>query len=562
MRMANLSKQSRGINALAIKYKNILNISIFILFIAAVYTPYIAFGTFNYDDWSVSQLGLSSATVVEATSKYFINFANRPLAALYYGLISRFEDRAYLYILLNIGMWEISILIIGNVIKSQIGVVGGVFFIYLASIPLVSSTIIFSPGMQSLGSFALLNWALSLYVLKVGVIAKSYSYVFISAFFIFLMTISYEVFFPLLWVSILYPCFKAHSFRLIKRDRNIFILNAVCIVLIVIAAYLYQTKIIPKIFNDLGGISRFRSVNIETLPLIIKFTLRIVFYEYPALLWKGIFHSPVDLISIRFIVPLLIAVLGITWMTELFKFNERAMGGGGVVWWISLLLAIFGVALIHWAASVGPTAFGYANRGLGSLAIILPLMISSVITYFLKYGKFLKIIGISTGIVVFAISSACFFHVSSNFIEISRLHKVIMRDIDYQFKRYESVRAPRILLADVPQFLQEDFNGETVYSDEVHDFAMSLNQDYPGQYSRSGTLTTKKVCSKIPRVYINRDVLKIIGPDNDIPIEQIWFYRFSIRDKESMLIKVSDPQSMNEIITKWFVCSDSAWVNR
>ena len=217
-------------------------------------------------------------------------------------------------------------------------------------------------------------------------------------------------------------------------------------------------------------------------------------------------------------------------------------------------LGFVGVGFIHWGAAVAPTLFGYSNRGLGSLSILIPFLIAVLLSYGLNRSKILDWIIFLTAVGIFAIQLSCFMLVRSNFIEISRLQKIIMLDLEESFYKHGDVPSPRTVLADVPEFLPTDYNGENIYSDEVHDWAMSLSIFNPGIYVRSATLTTKKVCASPKRAYIQGDNLILVGPDNSIPIKNLWFYRYDVKSSQSSLVEINSPKQMQDLLDSQFIC--------
>jgi hypothetical protein len=528
---------------------------IYFLYVLSIYGIYLISGGFVYDDWSVITMSVSTNSVLDAYLNYFPNFTNRPFAPLYYALISRFGTNPFGYILLNCLLWCVAVLCVGKVVANIFGNYVQVIFIYLASIPLVSSTLIFSPGMQSLGSFSLLLWAISFLLLYRGITSLSYACIGLSLVFILAMLLSYEVCLPLLFLSIIQPLIVGDFDWRRKGDRNIFIVNFIGIGVIVLFVLAYQKVLVPMFFGDGENITRLRVNNLEGLTFILHMTKLLVTEEFPMLLRRGLSitrHSPV---SIDTVIPLLLGCIGI-----LLAFIDSH--GRNVlrfkIYFLCLcacILGIVGVGLIHWGAAVGPSLFGYSNRGLGSLAILLPLLFAVMLGFLLNRNKIFNwfILLVSFGILSAQLSS--FMLVRSNFIEVAKLQKILISDLNDSFKKYSDVNIPRIVLADIPEFLPSDFNGETIYSNEVHDWVMSLNLTYPGRYSNSATLTKKKICSTPKRAIIDGDMLVLVGPDISIPINNIWFYRYDISSSQSFLIPIKDSKALKSLFETEFDCS-------
>ena len=531
------------------------NFILYTLYVVSIYGAYVIFGSFIYDDWSVIKMAVSQNSVLNAYVEYFPNFINRPLAPLYYGLISRFSDNAFGYILINCLLWCGAVLCIGKIVGNVFGAYVKTIFIYFASIPLVASTLIFSPGMQSLGSFALFLWAISFLLLFHSLVTKSIAYISFSMVFVLAMVLSYEVCLPLLFLSIALPLVVGNFKWENKRDRYFFLGNILGVAMIVVLALIYQKVLAPILFGSAGNISRLRITNFENLTLFLHLTKLLMIEEIPELLGKGLHITRYSSISLDFVIPFVIGCTGI-----FFAFKE-SIGRNLLplknyfLMVIACILGVAGVFAIHWGAKVGPSVFGYSNRGLGSLAILLPLLFAILIGFVFNRSKFLNWVILLASFGILAAQLSSFILVRSNFIEVAKLQKIIISDLDESFKKYGDVSIPRIVLADIPEFLPSDFNGETIYSNEVHDWAMSLDLFFPGKYANSATLTAKKICSTPKRAVIDGDKLVLAGPDISIPIKNLWFYRYDINSKQSSLIPIKDPKEMESLLETQFDCS-------
>src|SRR5262249_58628206 len=125
---------------------------LFLVFIGLVYGRYVQQGGIIYDDWAVWHLGLQPGNLLGAYKYWYPLFAFSPLAPAYYALTSRFEGFALGYILVNLVLWCGSVVLSAMVLRKLIGSRFAVLFAFLAVIPTLSSTMIFSPAMQSIHS--------------------------------------------------------------------------------------------------------------------------------------------------------------------------------------------------------------------------------------------------------------------------------------------------------------------------------------------------------------------------------------------------------------------------
>jgi hypothetical protein len=532
----------------------LINVLIYCLYVASIYGAYVRFGSFIYDDWSVAALGLSTDSVITAFFRYFENFTNRPLAPLYYGFISRFGANPSGYILVTCVLWSSAVLIIGLVISAVVEWYVAAVFIYLACIPLISSTLIFSPGMQSLGAFSLFLWALSFAFLYFGAVKRNYTFVNLSLLLVLAMVLSYEVCFPLLSMSLLLPLLVKNFVWSDKFWKKLFLINAFSIVAIVLLAIFYQKILAPYLFGEIGNLSRLRTANFDGLIFILKLTYELIATEIPNLLLKGFLVTYEQTTSKALVVPLLLGCCGI-YLSYKYSLTVKSRNSKKYhLLVLASLLGIVGVGLIHWGAAVGPSVYGYANRGLGSLAILLPLLIALLLGYLLNRSRLLNwmLLFVAFGILFLQLSS--FMLVQANFIEVARLQKQMIYDLDRRINEVNKRDFPRIVLADIPEYLPNNFNGENLYSDEVHDFAMSLEIFFPGRYSHGATLTKKKVCANPKRVYVDMDKLVLAQPDLSVPINSIWFYSYDIKKNQSFLIMIRNAKEMQDLLERQFHC--------
>lgn len=128
-----------------------------------VYAPYVIWGGIIIDDWAVVYHLADSPhppSIWESYLSWFPLFSNRPLAPIALALTSHlFAGCPRGFILTNLCFWFGAILLLIAAVRPYHGPVFGYLLLLLAAFPAISSTVIFSPAMQMLGTISIFLWA-------------------------------------------------------------------------------------------------------------------------------------------------------------------------------------------------------------------------------------------------------------------------------------------------------------------------------------------------------------------------------------------------------------------
>jgi hypothetical protein len=178
-----------------------------LLLIFLIYTPISIFGYFIQDDLGIVA-NIGSSKFAQALSDICQVNNNRPLSCFYHAILTRLPAVYQFYFLINLIFYICFVL---NIIKIFEFIFNNIFlkkifFIFLI-FPFFSFTIIYSPAMQSMGTFALLLWSVSLYFLKKFIINSNKINIISSFIALFASFLVYESPLPLLAVSIFFPLF-------------------------------------------------------------------------------------------------------------------------------------------------------------------------------------------------------------------------------------------------------------------------------------------------------------------------------------------------------------------
>jgi hypothetical protein len=217
-----------------------------------------------------------------------------------------------------------------------------------------------------------------------------------------------------------------------------------------------------------------------------------------------------------------------------------------------IISSIFAVALMHAAAGVEPHINGYLNRGLGSLSILFPMLISCLL---LKSNKNSLVIKLT--IILYAGYLSSFVIQRDNYINSKDIQTKIINDLDSKVRSKKIINNKEkdavVILANIPEFLTNNLNDETIFSDEVTDWQMALNQNSKITYL-STTMTKRKICGDKKRYKISDGHIYFFDPNFETKISDIWFYEFDQKDQNSIIKKIRNENDMNQIIKDHFKC--------
>ena len=216
-----------------------------------VYAPYVIWGGIIIDDWAVVYHLADSPhppSIWESYLSWFPLFSNRPLAPIALALTSHlFAGCPRGFILTNLCFWFGAILLLIAAVRPYHGPVFGYLLLLLAAFPAISSTVIFSPAMQMLGTISIFLWALSFWLLLREVACDRYSCVPYLLLLAALLT--YEIILPLLSLTVLYPLALRPSNSTDRPSRRFSTCLAkyvLPVVLILLALLILQKWIMPR----------------------------------------------------------------------------------------------------------------------------------------------------------------------------------------------------------------------------------------------------------------------------------------------------------------------------
>lgn len=355
-----------------------------LLLIFLIYTPISIFGYFIQDDLGVVA-NIGSSTFEQALKDICQVNHNRFLSCFYHATLTRLPSIYQFYFLINLIFY---ICFVFNIIKIFEFIFNNIFlkkifFVFLI-FPFFSYTIIYSPAMQSMGTFALLLWSFSLYFLKKFIINNNKINIVVSFILLIASLLVYESPFPLLAVSIFFPLF-------FNSKKKLFLINFLVTIIIVSIIFIIQKFLMPIIYNV--DLSRVRIDFYNYKKIIFLFfvnlilTANIFFYSLEIFLkiLYASFYRPNYLFLSQLILILIIFYSLIFCKVKIYnqKINKKFIK-------VSLLIFIFTIflnSIMHTVANTGLEFIQYNNRALVSLSFIFAFVVSVIFKYFFENNK-------------------------------------------------------------------------------------------------------------------------------------------------------------------------------
>ena len=384
------------------------------------YFPILVFGYFIQDDYSIR--GLTDLNFFDAIKAICHVNNNRPLSCFYHALLSRLFPIFQIYFLFSLSLYFLFIYIVFKIYDFILDdiYVKKLFLTFLI-FPFFSYTIIYSPGMQSMGIVSLIFWAISLLFLKRYIYKPFFLDLFLCYFFLVIMFLIYESAAPLLGISLFFPLF-------FKNKKKIFFINIILTFLVLILIYILQKEIFPNLFNQ--DLSRIKLGFQDYKKIIYLITINSV-------LTVNIFAHSLELfvrslynIFTSFNLILLLQLLLIISFFYLSIDKKKKIKSNRNYYLLSIsfvsVISVFILnALMHSMANTGLEFTQYNNRALVSISFIFS--ISAVLSY--KFGVLRsKFLSNFFYIILFIILSVNFIFFQNNLIKERFLAQELLKD--------------------------------------------------------------------------------------------------------------------------------------
>lgn len=455
----------------------------FLLLIITGYFPLFIFGYFIQDDLGVVSV-LSNMKFTDAVNSICSVNNNRPLSCIYHATLTRLPQVYQFYFFINLLFYIFFVL---NLIKIFDFIVDNIYlkkiFTIFLIFPFFSYTILYSPAMQSMGTFALLLWSISLIFLKKFINNNNKIDLFFSYFFLLSTFLVYESPFPLIALSLFFPLY------FINNKNNFFFFNILATLLILIIIIILQKFLIPKIYNiDLSRM-KIDILDYKKIFFLISINLLLtlnVFFHSLEIFFKIIldfFRNPNFLLLAQVLLVFLI-FYSIIVKKKFYKNNKN-----NKMFIVSLLIffsVIFLNALMHTLANTGLEFIKYNNRSLVSLSFIFAFGALIIFKFFFNKKFLFNFIFIF----LFFLFIVNFFYFQNNIIRERFLATSVNQKLNIQINNKKEVY---FIFVDKISLINE------LLSYESYDYFHLLNNNVKDFLSGEKVviyITEQKICNK------------------------------------------------------------------
>ena len=567
---------------------------LFLLFLF-LYLPFIFYGNFARDDWFLIDLYQQKHFFL-AFQEAFIPFSNRPFAAIFFLITSRISDSFYFYLILDLAIYFAAILIIfrsleefleNNFIK--------ITFLISLMIPIYSMTNFFSPGMQILGHVSLFLWSLMLVSQKYYFDTNQSKYLFLFFLITAVMLLTYESAFPLISLNIFYP---------LLRKKNKKLLSTCLIILFAVLVSFIAQKIILPNFSGSGDISRFRLsdesaffiIRLILINIALHVNIFFIYFSNILLALEDLFSNHYMTIFSTIILFVLISIIMIFSKKKItfFKTYNKIYKPNIIFIILLFILCIFLIALMHTVAKSGVSFWGYNNRALLALSVVMSIIVSFIYGFYKKkkiisglivffliikviylysfqlnhimYSK--KILEITTKVTTFLKGDKNISELSNekdglvivyskNFLNLKLYEKITYVNDNFDFRYLIENMNDKYFYSNSKIVIPK----QKIYLEETTSRSRTSPWDSGFHYLKGYHLNNFKYCQKIMwNSYFKNYILRDINQDRDI------FFVVDDYDKqftENDLIKVNNYENLilkideNSLCEKWNKYDDS-----
>lgn len=524
--------------------KNIVSILVGVV-LSAAYLPYLFRGGFIVDDWGAVHGVFLRPGLLNNYLAYFPMLAYRPLAPVFLSVFTNlFGDWPAGYIAVNLLFWIGAIFILAGIMRRHFGGLFAAVFALIAAVPIISSSVIFSPVMQmAQGGASVFLWTVSFYFLNQYVVRKKSLFLALNYAFIFLAFLAYEIVLPLLASSVFFPMLlersswggggKAYFLHWLRR-------YFAPVAGILFAVLAYQKMILPIftvsysrfgaqfsvkfLVNAIGsGVSWFFAVFVDSFRLIFSALSRIDF----------------SILS-RLDIWIIAIVLGAIFI-KMRRTETTSVRSNGFLLFV-VLLTTFSAATFYMLSGATATVSGYHNRGLSSSWIGFSLVLAFAGERILR-SKFWWLVPAF----IFCIYTT-FLVQRDGYINSNRLQKIILSDVA---EKMRSVGAEdgAMVLGNVPAYNQKNFNNEEIFV-VPWDFGAGLNIASGGRIAYGAPFSAGKILQE--QIKVTPDYFLVDGwwriEANDF--KKLYYYEYDGASGRSDLSKISDINGLRDAVAR------------
>lgn len=505
-------------------------LSLSLMICLAIYIPVIISGVFIVDDWGAIQQAIMHPNWVDNFLSYFPLFANRPLFPIFLVFFSELiQDRPSLYILINIVFWICVLYLSGRQYKRFIPQFSIPFFIIIGSMPVIASSVMFSPVMQLQTSISLLFWILSFKLILDYQKQGRISNLILSSLAVLISLLIYEIAAPLFIFNIFIPSLINQRNSRSKHILDLFKFGMVVLVPIALALIM-QKLIIPHYMTVYSRLNT--KISLESVLGAGFMWCKMILKDIPQLWWKSLSLKYLSITgAISAIIALVLAF--IYFITDTYKSTSH---NKKFIW--AFIIAPLIVIPFYALAGQNPTIGGYANRGLSSMW----LCVSLVLTYIYSYYRRISWVNIILQVVIF-ITIITFTSTSSQYIKSYKLQIKIIQDVRQKALTADQYKA--VIIGDVPRVLSLPFNQEPVFNNSW-DFGSAIALDKDSRGVSGNTINQQKASTG--NIKISDESLLLDGYWKVVPSDNLWIYVYNQDNQASSLSKITNLEDLEKYV--------------
>ena len=502
-----------------------------IAFCLAVYIPLILRGGIIVDDWGDIAHNLDCNGFFHCYQTWFPLFSNRPLAPLPI-TVSTFLFGTFFkgYLILNTAVYLASIFVTRKVIAKLIGESPSIIFALFAAIPFIALPVVASPINQLTATVSFLLWALSIASLLNFINHQKVSSYVLTYLYLLFAFLTYEVILPLLILTIFLPLIV--DINSLRKNWFLYFLRFILPVATVLAIVILWQKGIAPQFMDVDS-----RLKLNPGQMLAKLhTWGHLFYaQIPSLFFKSI-----TFITISQLFTSALFALAIWFGYPSSSVNTNSLAVTNRLFLVSLLCFVSSSSIFI-LSDESATSWGYQARGVSSTWFALSILIASA-SGFVASRKNIILLFIS----IFGIASTLSFLIQrDNYIKSWHLQMIIVEDAMNQIKQNQ-VPPNAIVIGDVPQFLNPNYNDEIVFS-QPWDFGAALSIFTQGRIKDGAVIDSKR--NIFNKLAISDQTITINGwwktnADN------LWLYEFDPIVQKGQLSSIQTIDAFKEKLTK------------
>ena len=511
------------------QYRKSLLLVVLLIYLCVLYLPLILKGGISVDDWGDLGQNWYCTHFLNCYLDWFPLFSNRPLAPIPIVLSTMlFGIHVKGYLALNSLVYLVSLGLLSYLLNRVIGAIPALGFLMLAAVPVIAMPIVSSPINCLVQNTSFLYWVISLFFLVRYYDTRRFIFYLATYLFLLLSLLTYEIILPLLALTAIFPYLLHHG-----KDQKVFIRTLVQfispIIFIVVLVVIWQKLIAPELFSVVysrlelswartyWGVDGWLAIFYEKLPnLFVK-----LFKLYRTQTLWIIFWAIATFVVIFKLVP--------RQHKKVRQVKLLLVGAVLVCLGCYVLFALGGAKEVE----IG----GYGARILSSTWLALALLLAALLAVM---RGILRKFFIGLLILFTACSCAAFVISRDQYIASWQLQQRIIANV-MQVIKNQSITGPIQILADVPQYLDKNFNNEIVFS-APWDFGFALQIFSQGQVTGAAVIDSARSIFhelKLKDQGVLLDGYWTAAPPN------LWFYAFDAKTQASALRPLSSSVQLN-----------------